>query len=230
MGKILDLKGRVFNKLTVIELSGRNKHGQKMWLCKCDCGNKLKVRSDSLTSGNTQSCGCLNNKVRRIDLTGKKFNKLIFERYIGKDKHRNAIWLCKCECGNRIKVIGRNVTNGNTKSCGCYNRSTESKFIGENHPNWKGGVSFEPYCEQWSDKEYKQSIMERDGYICLNPECSKIDDVLSIHHIDYNKKNCHPLNLITVCRSCNSKANTNRKWHESWYQVIIDRRYVDHKG
>jgi hypothetical protein len=96
---------------------------------------------------------------------------------------------------------------------------------GENHPNWKGGISCEPYCEQWKDEEYKESIKERDGYICLNPECNKNSNRLSIHHIDYNKKNCHPLNLITLCVSCNSKANTNRKWHEEWYKAIISKRY-----
>jgi len=97
---------------------------------------------------------------------------------------------------------------------------------GEKNPAWKGGISCELYCEQWSDKDYKESIKERDGYKCLNPECNKKSNKLCIHHIDYIKKNCHPLNLITVCVSCNSKANTNRDWHKSWYQAIIKKRYI----
>jgi len=99
----------------------------------------------------------------------------------------------------------------------------------ENNPNWRGGISCEPYCEQWSDQEYKESIKQRDGYKCLNPECNKTSDKLCIHHIDYVKKNCHPLNLITICISCNSKANKDRKWHKAWYQAIIYRRYKDKK-
>ena len=40
-----------------------------------------------------------------------------------------------------------------------------------------------------------------------------------------NKKNCHPLNLITVCDPCNGRANKDRDWHTTWYQAIIYRRY-----
>lgn len=99
-----------------------------------------------------------------------------------------------------------------------------NKF-GSGNPSWQGGKSFEPYCPIWKDQEYKSDIRERDGNRCLNPYCYGNDNVLSIHHIDYDKKNCHPSNLITVCRSCNSRANTNRTWHKSWYKAIMYRRH-----
>lgn len=104
-------------------------------------------------------------------------------------------------------------------------KSNRPLFFGKMNPMWRGGISIEPYCDQWVDKDYKESIKKRDGYICLNPECSKITKILNIHHIDYNKKNCHPLNLITLCVSCNAKANKDRSWHKSWYKAIIDNRY-----
>jgi len=97
----------------------------------------------------------------------------------------------------------------------------------ENNPNWKGGIACEPYCQIWSDQEYKESIKERDGYQCLNPLCNHTSKTLSLHHIDYDKKNCHPNNLITVCISCNSKANTYREWHSEWYKRILNRRYYE---
>ena len=92
---------------------------------------------------------------------------------------------------------------------------------GPNNPSWKGGISCEPYCFEWSSKEFKDFIKERDGYSCLNPDCWKTSRRLSIHHIDYNKKNCDPSNLITLCTSCNSRANKDREWHTSWYQTIM---------
>jgi len=97
-------------------------------------------------------------------------------------------------------------------------------FLDKN-PNWKGGISFEPYCQIWADKEYKESIKQRDGNICLNPACDRTNTTICIHHIDYIKKNCQPSNLITLCNSCNSKANKDRKWHKAWYSTIIKRRY-----
>jgi len=96
---------------------------------------------------------------------------------------------------------------------------------GEKNGNWKGGLSCEPYCDVWLDKEYKESIKERDGYKCLNPDCTKQHTKLHLHHIDYDKKNCKPENLITICNSCNSRANFDREWHSTWYQALINKRY-----
>jgi len=98
----------------------------------------------------------------------------------------------------------------------------------ERNPNWRGGISFEPYCADWT-REYKEYVKGRDGYKCLNPDCWQTFKELSIHHIDYNKKNCGPSNLITLCNSCNSRANTDRDWHEFWYKAIIYRRYGEEK-
>ena len=101
----------------------------------------------------------------------------------------------------------------------------KGKFYGENSPHWKGGISRKPYCEIWLDKEYKDSIKERDGYKCMNPYCSKENKILYLHHINYIKKECRPNNLITLCNSCNVKANYDREWHKSWYKAILFRRY-----
>ncbi len=48
---------------------------------------------------------------------------------------------------------------------------------------------------------------------------------LSVHHIDYVKKNCGPENLITLCASCDSRANKDRKWHTARYEALIYRRH-----
>lgn len=56
-----DLTGRRFGLLTVVKRSSDHGNGKKpvvKWLCKCDCGNVTVVKSDSLLSGHTVSCGC----------------------------------------------------------------------------------------------------------------------------------------------------------------------------
>ena len=91
-------------------------------------------------------------------------------------------------------------------------------MLGDGNPNWQCGLSFHEYCEAWKDKEYKESIKERDEYTCQN--CGSISD-MCIHHINYNKQDYHPKNLITVCRSCNAKANFNRSIWMKQYKKII---------
>jgi hypothetical protein len=73
-------------------------------------------------------------------------------------------------------------------------------------PSWKGGTSFEPYSVDWTET-LKRSIRERDNYICQL--CSRYGNV--VHHIDYNKKNCCPENLINLCNNDNARVNFNRK-------------------
>lgn len=63
MGKLIDLTGKRFGRLTVIERDydpKKTKHKKYVyWKCVCDCGNKKSVGSQALRSGRTKSCGCL---------------------------------------------------------------------------------------------------------------------------------------------------------------------------
>ena len=57
-----DLTGQRFGKLIAIKNTGeQDKNHNRIWLCKCDCGNYKKVSSVFLIHGNTKSCGCLNS-------------------------------------------------------------------------------------------------------------------------------------------------------------------------
>ncbi len=64
-----DLIGQVFNRLTVVSFAGRDKWRKALWLCKCTCGSELTLAGNSLTSGNTTSCGCF--KQENLNLWAK---------------------------------------------------------------------------------------------------------------------------------------------------------------
>lgn len=91
---------------------------------------------------------------------------------------------------------------------------------GKNHWNWKNGKSFEPYPLGWN-KTYKEQIRYRDGYkcqICGIPETECLRK-LCVHHIDYNKKNIHPDNLISLCIFCHIKTNCNREYWKEYFNA-----------
>ncbi len=98
------------------------------------------------------------------------------------------------------------------------------KMIGDKNPAWNGGTSFLPYPPEWTRK-YKHSIKDRDNNECQNPYCEQNTEKLDVHHIDYNKKNCSQFNLITLCGSCNAKANVNRKEWKRFYKKIVWSKY-----
>ena len=102
------------------------------------------------------------------------------------------------------------------------------KMRGPKHHNWRGGITDDPYCPIFSDQEFKKIIFERDGYKCQNPLCRENCYHLSLvpHHIDYDKMNCDLRNMVTTCRSCNSRANFNRKFWQKHYEDIIPKQQL----
>lgn len=58
MGKMLNLQGQVYGKLTVLREAGRTKWGAVLWECKCECGKLKVVKANHLRTGGTKTCGC----------------------------------------------------------------------------------------------------------------------------------------------------------------------------
>lgn len=86
---------------------------------------------------------------------------------------------------------------------------------------WRGGINASGYSEKF-DKHLRRLIRERDKYVCQICFLSK-EEVMAVHHIDYNKHNCEESNLITLCHSCHSKTNCNReKWIEYFNKLKIN--------
>jgi len=93
---------------------------------------------------------------------------------------------------------------------------------GSNNFNWKGGSSFFPYSVDFNN-QLKELIRHRDGFRCQLCGCSEIENTkkLDVHHIDYNKLNSNPLNLVSLCHRCNSIVNFSRdKWKRLFGQKI----------
>jgi len=92
---------------------------------------------------------------------------------------------------------------------------------GEASPFWQGGKSFEPYGVEFTER-LKCTIRERDDFTCQ--ECGELEAARAhqVHHINYNKKDSRPENLITLCKSCHGKTNFNRKYWEEHLGIIAE--------
>jgi len=117
-------------------------------------------------------------------------------------------------CGKEIPKIRSALKRSKNLFCSdaCRLRWLGKDQKGEKNHNYIDGRSFEPYLEEFNN-ELKELIRSRDGYKCQKCGCSEIEngEKLSVHHIDYDKKNCLPSNLISLCRRCNSEVNKNRR-------------------
>ncbi len=98
-------------------------------------------------------------------------------------------------------------------------RKISEAHKGEKSYLWQGGVSFEPYTLDWT-KTLKRSIRERDHYTCQLCGVLQEDVAFNVHHIDYDKKNCNPDNLTTLCNSCHTKTNHHRNYWTNTFKGL----------
>lgn len=64
-----------------------------------------------------------------VDLTGKRFNRLVVIKRDFTKGEKRTYWKCRCDCGNVTTVDGVKLKNGSTKSCGCLNSENRKRHI-----------------------------------------------------------------------------------------------------
>lgn len=126
-------------------------------------------------------------------------------------------YYCKNEgCNNEIHW--HTACYGEGRCIKCSNQDRGVSRFGKDNFNWKGGLSFEPYPLGWT-KTFKEQIRYRDGYKCQFCGCSELENAqrLCVHHIDYDKDNLNPNNLLSLCRHCHPRTNGNRDYYYAYF-------------
>jgi len=58
--------------------------------------------------------------MNQINMIDKTFNRWTILEFV-EIRNSRAFWLARCKCGTERIVNGKDVRNGKSKSCGCYN-------------------------------------------------------------------------------------------------------------
>ena len=138
MPKLIDLTGKVFDKLTVLEkATSRARH--VYWKCQCECGNIVEVSAESLKRDIPHDCGCVKLQLQKEKmqakedklnyLVGKRFGKLVVESRTDERVNSSVVWKCKCDCGGYKNVPTHLLTSNHTQSCGCLIREVHGNDI-----------------------------------------------------------------------------------------------------
>lgn len=195
MGKLIDLTGKRFGRLTVIK-RGENKWNHPAWICLCDCGNEVHVLGDSLRNGSTNSCGCFRKEVT---------SKLKSTHCMSSNGKRHRLYSIWAQMKNR-----------------CYNPNVPAyKYYGDR------GITI---CDEWKDdfiEFYTWAIS--NGY----------QDNLSIDRIDVNggycPENCRWADAVTQANNTrsnrmltlNGKTQTLAEWCR---ELNLDYRVMEHRA
>lgn len=125
----------------------------------------------------------------------------------------------------KIRAARKLQQSWNKGKTGVYSKEVIEKMSaahsGDKSHFWKGGISHNPYSVDWN-KSLRRSIRERDRYACQLCGELQSDRAFSVHHIDYDKNNCNPTNLITLCIKCHTKTNANREFWKSFFSENLE--------
>lgn len=186
--------------------------GQRCTIC------KEKIRKDRIFKKVRQSFQDKDCILLATEYFGAK-SKI---NYICPNGHNHSITWNDWQTGYRCSICRTETMNGS----GNPNFGNGNAIRGKKNPNWRHGAKCEVYCPTWEDSEFREFIYDRDkDKFCWNPECLGKDGRRVRHHIDYIKKNCDPLNIITICNSCNSRANFNRDYWRNLFSEVMRNRY-----
>lgn len=158
--------------------------------------------------------------MKRLDLIGLRFGRLIVISYEGKGK-----WLCKCDCGNIKKYFTGNLTRSLSLSCGCYHaeKITTHKLYGSktyatwrgiiqrcNNPNANGynryggrGITI---CDRWLD--FKLFLLDM-GERLTGKSLDRIDN-----NSGYYKENCRWVTQSEQMQNCHNVNKYNTEFGE----------------
>lgn len=156
--------------------------------------------------------------MRKIDLKGQRFGRLVVIEEAGRSQNGGVLWKCRCDCGNETVASSANLLSGRSTSCGCFHRERVTKH----------GMSRNPLYRVWSDMMKRTGVyrgaddaMRRDYIgrgISVCEEWRSFDNFcewsskhgyakgLQIDRID-NDRGYEPGN----CRWVTSKQNTNNR-------------------
>ena len=98
-----------------------------------------------------------------IDITGMVFGRWAVIKKLGTHLTGNALWLCRCQCGNEKKMISQSLRNGQSKSCGCYAKDIKS-IISTKHGHAKIRSSEYLIYHAMLDRCYNKNHREYANY------------------------------------------------------------------
>jgi hypothetical protein len=193
MGKLIDMIGQKYGRLTIVERAP-NVETRANWHCVCDCGNKTTVTGKKLRNGHTKSCGCYRAEVsakeqghkNKLSIESVK-DKLLQNGYELLSEYDRSDARAKMKCTTCSLIFERRIDSSLYNSSGCPSCSKAlNGFIGTNYFQRNPEMKNKP-CKLYlieftgnNEKFWKVGITRRsvERRISKIPYQSKILDVI----------------------------------------------------
>lgn len=211
--RMRDLSGKRFSKLHVLRLAEGHQDRETSyarWLCRCDCGNEHVVQSNHLQNGDVSSCGCWMD----VDLSGRRFGKLIAVGESGKSAHGARRWSCVCDCGGLRISLAADLKAGRVISCGCASLEKDTVYMPLRARNLGAAALARRRARArkaggvFTARQIEELFKKQRGK-CANCGCKLTDTNMARDHRKALAKGGSNdiLNMELLCRPCNQRKH-----------------------
>jgi len=177
----------------------------------------------------------LDKRVRKCEYCGKEFEvncislstKYCCRECMGKAQRGENHWMWKgdellfiCDnCG--VEYRDDSIKQKQNAHHFCSQKCNTEFMVGEKHPCWRGGLTYIDYPQEFNES-LKEQIRDRDNRVCQMCLMTETENgkKLQVHHIDWNKQNSDPLNLISLCTKCHGKIHTKENTTREHFSKI----------
>ena len=190
---LIDETGKIYGALKVLKPIREPGMRKTMWLCQCSCGEQKIFNGSELRAGRRTSCGkhC-NNFLDEVGNTYGALTVLSQDPTPAKEFPDQCIhWFCHCDlCGGIKSISGRNLRNGDAKSCGCHKSIGEfsiQKFLTENNYSFEKEYTFKDLIgDKKSPLRFDFAIFNEDNQIQYLIEFQGRQHFLEIKYFNQN--------------------------------------------
>ncbi len=167
-----------------------------------------------------------------ISHTGKPLSTATREKMsaIRKGKHVNQPHTAAATEKRRLAQVGRHhraetlvklghISTARWNDPAYRENNVMSRPRGNRHYNWQGGASRRLYPSDWT-KALRQSIRRRDCFACQVCGVHQSKAPLHVHHVDRDKTNGDPRNLVSLCCSCH--ATIHLRYEKFWMEFFVE--------
>lgn len=177
---MVNMIGQKFGRLTVLDVCNKlDKFSNKMYKCKCDCGNIVEIRGNSLKTGNNKSCGCLRGTNHGMSNTALYY-----------------IWNgIKERCYNKNYSRYHNHGGRGIKVCDAWLHDFMNFYNWATNNNYQEGLTidridnngnYEPSNCRWVDKKIQNRNKRNNINFTINGETKCLAEWCEILNLNYS--------------------------------------------